>query len=192
MESKKDIRNRICHIRENISFQEVQEKSKLIQEQVLELPEYKEADHILLYADFRHEVMTKDIFMSAIRDKKKVYFPKCNADGSMDFYQVISVRQLTDNVWGIKEPKEDPKSKYCYFQEENTLAIVPGVAFDTRGYRVGYGKGFYDKYFVKYRAITMIGLAFAEQIIDEVPNDIHDIKMDKIVSEQIIYSFLRI
>lgn len=192
MESKKEVRKKICEIREQLSFDEVKEKSSQIQAKVLDLPEYKEADHILLYADFRHEVMTKEIFVAAIRDKKKVYFPRCNLDGTMDFYQVISVRQLYDNKWGIKEPKENPTTKYHYYKEENTLAIIPGVAFDIRGYRVGYGKGFYDRFFSENRSITMIALAFAEQILDEVPNDAHDIKMDKIVSEKIIYSFLRV
>lgn len=193
METKKEIRKQICRKREALSAEAVKNKSTAIQEKVLQLPEYKEADHILLYADFRHEVMTKDLFVAAIRDKKKVYFPKCESDSNhMDFYQVISVMQLEDGMWGVKEPKADEAHKYHYFQEENTLAIVPGVAFDTQGYRIGYGKGYYDTYLADKRAITLVALAYAEQLLEEVPHEAHDLKMDKIVTEKIIYSFLRI
>lgn len=193
METKKEIRKQVCEIRESLSQDAIRAKSKVIQEKVLQLPEYKEADHILLYADFRHEVMTREIFMASIRDKKKVYFPKCDGHGNhMDFYQVISVMQLEDGMWGVKEPRADEVHKYHYYQEESTLAIVPGVAFDTQGYRIGYGKGYYDTFFADKRAVTLVALAYAEQILDEIPHEIHDLKMDKIVTEEIIYSFLRV
>lgn len=193
METKKEIRKEMCKKREALSLETVKQKSAEIQKKVLQIPEYKEADHILLYADFRHEVMTKDLFMAAIRDKKKVYFPKCQRNGNhMDFYQVISVMQLEDGMWGVKEPREDNQHKYHYFQEENTLAIVPGVAFDIQGYRIGYGKGYYDTFFADKRAVTLVGLAYAQQLSDKVPHEQHDLKMDKIVTEEIIYSFLRI
>ena len=66
------------------------------------------------------------------------------------------------------------------------------MAFDISGYRLGYGKGFYDKFLANRRQISTMALAFACQIVDEIPRDMYDIKMDKIVTEEIIYSFLRI
>ena len=104
----------------------------------------------------------------------------------------MSVRQLERGYMDILEPKEDMKMRYRFHSREDTLVIMPGVAFDTSGYRVGYGKGFYDKYLVNKRQLSTMALAFACQIVDEIPREEYDIRMDKIVTEEIIYSFLRI
>ena len=70
--------------------------------------------------------------------------------------------------------------------------IVPGVAFDMKGYRVGYGKGYYDKYLSEKKMISTFALAYTFQILEHVPSDAHDIKMDKIITEELVYSFLRV
>ena len=104
METKEQIRKRIIQIRNKMISEEVAQKSSLITQKVLKIPEYEEADNILLYADYRHEVMTRDIFEDAVLRKKKVFFPKSNDDGTMEFYQVVSVKQLESGYKGIKEP----------------------------------------------------------------------------------------
>ncbi len=192
METKEQIRKRIIQVRNQMPGAEVSEKSSIIAEKVLKTPEYEEADNILLYADYRHEVMTREIFDDALLLKKKVYFPKCSEDGSMEFYQVISVKQLESGYKGIKEPVVEEAYHFCFDGREDTLIIVPGVAFDMQGYRVGYGKGFYDRFLQDKRQMTVMGLCFAGQIVEEIPHDRYDIRMDKIVTEEIIYSFLRI
>ncbi len=192
METKEQIRRQIIQTRNQMTSEEVVEKSSMIAQKVLKTPEYEEADNILLYADYRHEVMTREIFEDALLRKKKVFFPKSNDDGSMVFYQVISVKQLESGYKGIKEPIAEEQYRYHFRKQEDTLIIVPGVAFDTKGYRVGYGKGFYDRFLNDTRQLTAMGLCFSNQIVDEIPHDPHDIKMDKIVTEEIIYSFLRV
>ena len=159
---------------------------------MLKTPEYEEADNILLYADYRHEVMTREIFEDAVLRKKKVFFPKSNENGIMEFYQVVSVKQLESGYKGIKEPVVDERYLYRFKRSEDTLIIVPGVAFDAKGYRVGYGKGFYDRFLKDKRQITVMGLCFSSQVVEEIPYDEHDIKMDKIITEEIQYSFLRV
>lgn len=192
METKEQIRKRIIQIRNQMKSEEVTQKSSLIAQKVLMTPEYEEADNILLYADYRHEVMTREIFDDAVLRKKKVFFPKSNDDGTMEFYQVVSVKQLESGYKGIKEPMVDERYLYRFQRSEDTLIIVPGVAFDTKGYRVGYGKGFYDRFLQDKRQMTVIGLCFSNQVVEEMPHDEHDIRMDKIVTEEIQYSFLRI
>ena len=77
---------------------------------------------------------------------RQIYFPKVDKmTNTMEFYQIISIRQLERGYMDILEPKEDMKMRYKFQPQEDTLAVLPGVAFDTSGYRVGYGKGFYDK-----------------------------------------------
>lgn len=192
METKQQIRQRILANRNEMTKEDVENKSALIAGNVIKTPDYEEADNILLYADYRHEVMTREIFKDAFQKKKRVFFPKSLDNGTMEFYQVVSIKQLCSGYKGIMEPLESCTVKYEFRREEDTLAIVPGVAFDTKGYRVGYGKGFYDRYLQDKRQITLMGLAYALQMVDEIPHDTYDIKMDKVVTEEIIYSFLRV
>lgn len=194
MEEKKRIRKQMLARRQELTHDEVVHKSEAIIQKVLQTNEYKESQNILLYADYCHEVMTRALFEDALLHKKKVYFPKTDGEtGTMEFYQVVSVTQLYEGYKGIKEPKADADKRFVWKKEEDTLAIIPGVAFDVNGYRIGYGKGFYDRYLSDKRPISTIALAFACQITDDaIPVDVHDIKMDKVVTEEIIYSFLRI
>ena len=193
MKTKQEIRQEILTFRNQMELSEVTDRSRQIIQQVVRTPEYEEAEHVLLYADYRHEVMTKELFDDAILKKKKVYFPQtCAANCSMEFYQVVSVKQLEKGYKGILEPKAEKSAKYCFHQEEDTLMILPGVAFGTDGYRIGYGKGYYDRYLQDKRQITLMALAFAGQIVEPFEHGQYDVRMDKIVTEKIIYSFLRV
>jgi 5-formyltetrahydrofolate cyclo-ligase len=190
---KKEIRKHMLFIRSNLTDETVKTKSELIFQKVLQTPEYNEAHNVLLYADYSHEVETERIFEDAIRRGKRVYYPKSDGlTNTMEFYRVSSLNQLESGYKGIREPREAQSLRYRLNKNEDTLIIIPGVAFDTAGYRLGYGKGFYDRFLSKRRQISTMALSFSEQIIDELPHDIYDIKMDKIVTEEIIYSFLRI
>ena len=118
----------------------------------------------------------------AILRKKRVYFPKSyGEDCHMEFYQVISVKQLEAGYKGIREPAADESLRYRFRTQEDTLMILPGVAFGTDGYRIGYGKGFYDRYLQDKAQITRMGLAFSNQITEPFIHEEHDRKMDKIV-----------
>lgn len=193
METKAEIRKRILAVRGALTDDEIAAKSDAIVQKVLKTPEYMEADNILLYADYNHEVMTRGIFADAIMRKKRVYFPKSDRlTNVMTFYQTVSVKQLEKGFMGIPEPKENIQLCYKFNADEDTLVILPGVAFDTAGVRLGYGKGYYDKFLSNKRQLSTMALAFACQIVEELPSEPHDIKMDKIVTEEIIYSFLRI
>lgn len=193
METKAEIRKRILEVRGALTINEVEVKSEAILQNVLKTPEYIEADNILLYADYNNEVMTHGIFEDALMRKKRVYFPKSDSlTNTMVFYQILSEKQLEKGFMGILEPKENMQLCYRFHADEDTLVLLPGVAFDTAGFRIGYGRGFYDKFLSSRRQLSTMALAFACQIVEELPREAHDIKMDKIVTEEIIYSFLRI
>ncbi|MBD5469948.1 MAG: 5-formyltetrahydrofolate cyclo-ligase [Lachnospiraceae bacterium] len=193
MESKAEIRKRILEVRRSLTVDEVEVKSEAILQNVLKTPEYIEADNILLYADHHNEVITRGIFEDALMRKKRVYFPKSDSfTNTMVFYRTTSAAQLEKGFMGILEPKENIQLRYRFCANEDTLVILPGVAFDTAGFRIGYGKGYYDKFLSSKRQLSTMALAFACQIVEELPREAHDIKMDKIVTEEIIYSFLRI
>jgi 5-formyltetrahydrofolate cyclo-ligase len=194
METKNEIRKRMLEVRNNLTQENIKAKSELIVQRLFQTPEYNEAHNILLYANFNNEVATGKIFEDAIKRGKRVYYPKSDAlTNTMDFYRILMMTQLQKGYMGIMEPRGiDISTRYRLNTNEDTLIIVPGVAFDIEGYRLGYGKGFYDKYMADKRQMSTIALAFSEQIVDAIPHDTHDIKMDKIVTEEIIYSFLRI
>ncbi|MDE7266480.1 MAG: 5-formyltetrahydrofolate cyclo-ligase [Lachnospiraceae bacterium] len=193
MESKAEIRKRILEVRRSLTVDEVEVKSEAILQNVLKTPEYIEADNILLYADHHNEVITRGIFEDALMRNKRVYFPKSDSfTNTMVFYRTTSIAQLEKGFMGILEPKENIQHRYRFCANEDTLVILPGVAFDTAGFRIGYGKGYYDKFLSSKRQLSTMALAFACQIVEELPREAHDIKMDKIVTEEIIYSFLRI
>ncbi|MCD8038854.1 MAG: 5-formyltetrahydrofolate cyclo-ligase [Lachnospiraceae bacterium] len=193
METKAEIRKRILEVRKGLTDEEAAQKSEAIVQRVLKTPEYMESDNILLYADYNHEVATRAIFEDAIMRRKRVYFPKSDRlTNTMSFYQTISLAQLQRGFMGIPEPPEDMRLCYKLKPNEDTLVIIPGVAFDTAGFRLGYGRGFYDRFLSQKRRLSTMALAYACQIVDELPHEAHDIKMDKIVTEEIIYSFLRI
>lgn len=191
METKKDIRSQYIKKRDALSQEEVNVKSDKILYQLFNLTEYKDAKYILLYADYHNEVATNKIFEDARQRGKKIYFPKVFGQ-EMEFYAVDSLEELRFGYKGIREPQENPIKRFFYKKQDTTIMIVPGVAFDMKGYRVGYGKGYYDKYLSEKKMISTFALAYAFQILEHVPSDAHDIKMDKIITEELVYSFLRV
>lgn len=191
METKKDIRSQYIKKRDALSQEEVNVKSDKILYQLFNLTEYKDAKYILLYADYHNEVATNKIFEDARQRGKKIYFPKVFGQ-EMEFYSVDSLEELRFGYKGIREPQENPIKRFFYKKQDTTIMIVPGVAFDMKGYRVGYGKGYYDKYLFEKKMISTFALAYAFQILEHVPSDAHDIKMDKIITEELVYSFLRV
>ena len=191
METKKDIRSQYIKKRDALSQEEVNVKSDKILYQLFNMTEYKDAKYILLYADYHNEVATNKIFEDARQRGKKIYFPKVFGQ-EMEFYSVDSLEELRFGYKGIREPQENPIKRFFYKKQDTTIMIVPGVAFDMKGYRVGYGKGYYDKYLSEKKMISTFALAYTFQILEHVPSDAHDIKMDKIITEELVYSFLRV
>ena len=191
METKKDIRSQYIKKRDALSQEEVNVKSDKILYQLFNMTEYKDAKYILLYADYHNEVATNKIFEDARQRGKKIYFPKVFGQ-EMEFYSVDSLEELRFGYKGIREPQENPIKRFFYKKQDTTIMIVPGVAFDMKGYRVGYGKGYYDKYLSEKKMISTFALAYAFQILEHVPSDAHDIKMDQIITEELVYSFLRV
>ena len=181
MESKKDIRKRVLDKRNLISNKEWEEKSHKIYEKVVTHPFFLEADAIYCYVDYRREVGTRAILEYAWKLGKKVATPKVDGD-TMEFYYVESFENLQEGFKGIPEPT--PKQLAC---DENVLVIMPGTAFDATCNRIGYGKGYYDKYLHVHPKYKTIAIAFELQIVDKVPSDDYDICPNMIITEENTY-----
>lgn len=192
METKTEIRKRILEARNRLTDDEIAAKSSAIFQNIIKTPEYIKAQNILLYASFNSEVATRDIFDDAIAHGKRVYFPKPDRfTNDMEFYQVSLLNQLKKGYMGILEPPEKEELRYRFNPDKDTLVIVPGAAFDMSGNRIGYGKGYYDKFLSSRRFLSTIALAFSCQIVEKLPFEAYDVKMDKIVTEEIVYAFVK-
>ena len=192
METKKDIRSQYIKKRDALSQEEVNVKSDKILYQLFNMTEYKDAKYILLYADYHNEVATNKIFEDARQRGKKIYFPKVFGQ-EMEFYSVDSLEELRFGYKGIREPQENPIKRFFYKKQDTTIMIVPGVAFDMKGYRVGYGKGYYDKYLARVPKevnLTTIALSYEKMIKVVIPTEGTDWKTKYIVTEDRIVSTL--
>lgn len=173
--NKQILRNKYTDIRKNIDNKK--ELDKKIFNEVINLKEYKESKLLLTYVPLEDEVDTFKLIEYSLKIGKKVAVPKCKGN-NIEFYYINSLNDLSKGKFNILEPITNK----LVTDFENSICIVPGVAFDKQNNRIGYGKGFYDRFLQNYNGIK-IGLAYRECICEEIDNESTDIKMDKIVCD---------
>lgn len=162
--------------------EEWRRSSLLAQQNLLSLEEYARAQCIALYAPTRNEADTSEIMTAAFMAGKRVLYPAVCGE-HMVFRQVEGLASLEQGSFGILEPCPTGVDHHA---DEADLIVVPGVAFDRRGHRIGYGKGFYDR-FLRHpgRKAHLVGFCHDFQLIDDdIPAEGHDIRMEIIVSDQ--------
>jgi 5-formyltetrahydrofolate cyclo-ligase len=171
--------------------EEVARKSALVQARFVGLEEFRSARAIALYSSVRNEVQTHEVFSRALGEGKEVFFPRVTdpgvtdpgvSDGSphLEFIKVAGPDDLNAGSYGILEPRQDgqrldPGSFDCM--------VVPGIAFDEVGTRLGYGKGYYDRALAS-AGCPVVALAFDFQVLGELlPAVEHDVRVDSVVTE---------
>ena len=182
---KQSIRNKYLGCRNSLTKKERMDKSRVICKQVKEQSVFKNAEAVLVYMDYRSEVMTTELVDELFFcDGKKIYAPKVEGM-DIHFYEIKSFSDLQEGYQGIREPKENPETLLTVEMTEHMkcVALVPGAVFDRERGRMGYGKGFYDRFLAKYTEVATIALGFACQIAKKVPTEVHDRKMDMIITE---------
>lgn len=143
-----------------------------------EMHTYKE---FLVYVSNDFEVETIKIINYLFKNNVKVAVPRCRADSnSMDFYYINSFSDLESGCFGISEPKY---SCEMVVDTSNFICIVPAVCFDEKGYRIGYGKGFYDRFFSENKCFLKVGLCYNQFVVDKIFSDDNDIAVDLIITE---------
>lgn len=161
-----------------------QKKSEAILEKLNQLPEYKDAQSILFYVSLPKEVDTHSAITQALKQGKTVFVPRTNAH-ELTLHRIHDLKELKPGSFGVLEPDlEDEWGP----SETMDLIVVPGLGFDRRGHRIGYGKGHYDRLLKRTRGYK-VGLAFEEQIIDEVPDEEHDVPLDCLITDAQILRF---
>ncbi len=170
---KKQIRESLLQKRE--LHTKTEEDTNKIIEKLLSLPEIKKAKYILLYYPHRNEVNTLPLIKKFLKEGKNVLLPKVQGNNIIPII-FKDFSQLKEGYAGIKEPEGKPVSP-----EKIDIVIVPGVAFDRKGHRLGYGKGYYDRFLSKTDALK-IGLAYDFQIVENLPAEEHDVPLDLIIT----------
>jgi 5-formyltetrahydrofolate cyclo-ligase len=182
-EKKEFLRKRIKDLLNEHPVSLLKEESKLIQSHLFSLPEYKESSIIMFYVSIEREVYTHDMIKRALTEKKDVVVPLVlESQDIMLTCKISDFRDLKPGPWGIPQPVKEKIQNVPLSSLD--LIIVPGIAFDRRGNRLGRGKGFYDR-FLKLVGpkVPKVALAFSSQIVEKVPVTENDIAVDKIVTE---------
>ncbi|XQY90705.1 5-formyltetrahydrofolate cyclo-ligase [Metabacillus sp. HB246100] len=142
---------------------------------------WTESNVIAITVSRGREIETIPIIQKAWSEQKKVLVPKCYPKtNEMEFREITSLHQLEQVYFGLSEPKVQVTN--LVLPNQIDLIIVPGVCFDQKGYRIGYGGGYYDRYLEAFRGRTL-SLSFRSQIVDEVPREAHDRAVQLIVTE---------
>ena len=181
-ESKQALRVAVLSQRQLLPTAKFEALSRTIQARVLGSSLYRFAQGVALYSAVQNEVSTDDIRDDALRNGKTVFFPRLAAGGSLVLVEIQSVMDLAPGRFGIPEPKAEKLRGDS--GDIDVLIVVPGVAFDHSGNRLGRGQGFYDRVLQSSwpRAIA-VGLAYEFQVVKSVPVDSWDEKVRFIVTE---------
>jgi 5-formyltetrahydrofolate cyclo-ligase len=147
------------------------------------LVSYRYAEILLLYYPRTDEVDIRPLITAALSAGKKVALPRCKNAGQMDFHFIESENDLAPGTFGLTEPKESCPIFDTDHQGKSVLMVVPGLSFDREGYRLGYGKGYYDRY-LENRRITCAGLVYADFVTDRLPRGRFDLPVHFIVTEK--------
>ena len=175
---KATLRTRMLTLRREVSATDRTVKSRAIQTALTAHPLWREAQRIALYAATEFEPATQELLDRALQQGKRLALPRIEGPG-LQFHWAENTGGLVPGPLGILQPKDSASTAPI---EEIDLWIVPGLAFDRRGGRLGHGKGYYDKVLAKVTA-PKVGLAFEFQWLESVPMEPHDIRLDAVVTE---------
>lgn len=159
----------------NLNIEEYKKLNKNIFDRILKILSKKNFNSIAMYYPFKKEVDLLKL-MDVLKDKD-ILFPKVFGK-EMEFIKINSLNDFKKGKFGIMEPEGE------FYDKQIDIYLIPGLAFDKQLYRLGYGGGYFDKYFAKHQRTLLIGVCFDFQILEKLPILNHDIKMDMIVTEK--------
>lgn len=179
---KKALRRSMFQLRAEMSFDSRRSAERVITETVLQHPAYQQARQIFCYVSMPHEVGTKTLLSSALQDGKILGLPVCEPKScTMTFYRLNALSELQTGAFRIPIP---PVSQdRILTPDADTLMIVPMLAYDAEGYRLGAGGGYYDRYLERYQ-IRTLGICYADCRQTQLPHDAFDRRLDCCVTEQ--------
>ncbi len=170
---KLTLRRKIREKKRAMSLAEIEEKSEKLTAQFLALQAYQNAKTIYGYLPYNQEVRTVSMLAQALCDGKRVAVPKVYGD-EMKFIYLSDLSAVKKGYSGIPEPIADTPVA----MDETALVLMPGLAFDKEGHRIGYGGGFYDKFLSAEPNHPTVALCYDFQLVEDVPAEDYDIPVD--------------
>ena len=181
-EEKRALRHKYAAIRQSIPDREA--KSRAICDNFLGTMAFAHADTVLLYHSINQEVDTTELLRTLIRSDKRVALPVCRENGEMIFRYITDESQLTKGFFSAPEPSAECEE---FVSSRHVICVIPAIAFDKSGYRLGYGKGYYDR-FLTDPTIVKVGFAYDELFVDKLPRGRFDIACDLIITPRGVFN----
>ena len=160
----------------------IDESDAAIEAKLLSLPEYLSAKRVFIYFSVGREVKTQGIISHALAAEKPVALPVCENGGKMSFRLVSDLSELSSGKFGIPEPVPDAPE---LAPQAGDIVIVPALCCDENGNRLGHGAGYYDRYLAKHTKLHRTGIAFLEQLTDEIVEEPYDYRMEDMVTDSV-------
>ena len=178
---KKILRKKLLEKRKTINEEQKIKWNNAISQLICDTEYFKNAQQVLVFASTEYEFDTRYIVERCREAFKRVFYPRCiDKDGNMIFFKVDSVGDLTFGAFDILEPKKSCKQ---YIPRDNDLVIVPCLSADRQKNRIGYGKGYYDRFLKNFNGVS-IAPCYSEMLEGEIPTDEYDIKVNIIVTDK--------
>ena len=174
--NKQELRAWVRQKKRAMTVEEIEAKSAALAEKFCETEYYRNAKTIYGYLPYNQEVRTVPMLERALADGKTVAVPKCYGE-EMRFIRMDDLTTVEKGYAGIPEPLEDGPVA----DDETALVLMPGLAFDPQGHRVGYGGGFYDKFLAKEPGHPTVALCYEFQVFDALEVDDYDIPVDLVI-----------
>lgn len=184
-DNKALLRARYRKIRGSINNREIAEN--IICDKILKSDFYNNCLSVFLYASTASEVSVDKVIADALKNGKKVALPLCaDKNGNMEFYYIKSLDDIKLGMYNIREPD----SSFCEkaHSDNRTICFVPGLCFDKKGFRLGYGKGYYDRFLGNFNGFS-VGVAFDDCVTDNLPRDEFDKNVSYLITDKKIYNF---
>ncbi len=178
---KETLRKKYKKIRDGMTAASREKLSRKIVEKLFSMPEWKAARAVGVYVSASSEVMTEDILKHAHLQGKKLRAPKVLGEHKMRFFEVQSPEDLEKGHFGIMEPGDSCKKVGCSTMD---LILVPGIAFDKKGFRLGHGLGFYDRFLPRAKKTFLVGLSYEKTLASSLPHDANDFPVHAVVTEK--------
>lgn len=178
---KKQIRKRMLALRQELSNEEVREKSKQICARLKQEDAFCRSDNICLYMPVQNEVDVTLLFKTVWESKRRVWLPRVNgSEGQMQFFAYECDTPLIIGKYNIREPD----STCLLVPDKKTLIVMPGAAFSQNRERIGYGGGYYDRFLEENPVCKSVAVCYDFQILKSLPVELHDKKPERIISEK--------
>lgn len=176
---KSELRRKFISLRQSQNEEQASRLSSIIANKLSELKNIHDADCVMVYFAFRGEVNLNSFIDFCLKQGKRICMPKITGEGVMEAVEYLEGCMLKDNKYGIPEPLGTKNID----KKDIDVVIVPAVAFDENFYRLGYGGGYYDR-FLRNTDAVKIGVGFDLQITEKLPSEMHDKRMDMVISDK--------